>query len=36
MAKKVTDYLNEVDYGDNDSYIPSQFALEFITFIKLV
>ena len=34
--KKVTDYLNEVSYVDLASYVPSDFAIEFIEFIKLV
>jgi phage terminase large subunit-like protein len=34
--KKVEDYLNEVSYSDLDHYVPSQFAIEFINFIKLV
>lgn len=33
---KVEDYLNSVSYGDDSGYVPSDFALEFITFIKLV
>ena len=33
---KVEEYLNATDYAANDSYIPSAFALEFVTFIKLV
>jgi phage terminase large subunit-like protein len=33
---KVEDYLNATDYSDDPSYVPSQFALEFVTFIKLV
>ena len=33
---KVEDYLNQITYDDKDGYIPSTFALEFITFIKLV
>jgi predicted phage terminase large subunit-like protein len=33
---KVEDYLNATDYGDNTGYVPSAFALEFVTFIKLV
>mgnify|MGYP000060579739 CR=1 FL=1 len=35
-AKTVTDWLREVSYGQNASYIPSDFALEFVTFIKLI
>lgn len=34
--KKVDDYLNEIDYGDIEDYIPSSFAIEFVNFIKLV
>ena len=33
---KVEDYLNETDYKNDPGYVPSQFALEFVTFIKLV
>ena len=33
---KVEDYLNDTDYGVDPSYVPSEFALEFVTFIKLV
>lgn len=37
MKKELEDLLLEVDYAFmNTDYIPSQFALEFITFIKLV
>jgi len=35
MSKKVSEYLNEVDY-DFPGYIPSQASLKFINFIKLV
>ncbi len=35
-AMKVTDYLDTVSYDDDPTYVPSDFALEFITFIKLV
>ena len=34
--KKVEDWLREVCYADDPDYIPSDFALGFITFIKLV
>lgn len=34
--KKVEDYLNSLSYAPNPSYMPSTFALEFVTFIKLV
>jgi len=33
---KVEDYLNAIDYSVDPSYVPSDFALEFVTFIKLV
>ena len=33
---KVDDYLNATDYKIDPNYIPSDFALEFVTFIKLV
>ena len=32
----VEEYLNSIDYEDDPYYVPSDFALEFITFIKLV
>ena len=32
----VTDYLEKTDYGDLTEYVPSEFALDFVTFIKLV
>ena len=34
--KTVEDYLNEVAYGIDPSYVPSEFALEFVNFIKLI
>ena len=34
--KKVEDYLNSVSYDIPDDYVPSDFSLEFVTFIKLV
>lgn len=34
--KTVEDYLREVSYRVTPGYVPSQFALEFVTFIKLV
>lgn len=34
--KKVVDYLAEVSYGEDKLYVPTDFALEFVTFIKLV
>lgn len=33
---KVEEYLNATDYSDDPNYVPSAFALEFVTFIKLV
>ena len=36
MPWKVEDYLNSTDYTVDPSYVPSAFALEFVTFIKLV
>lgn len=33
---KVEDYLNHTDYGEDPDYVPSPFALEFVSFIKLV
>ena len=32
----VENYLNNIDYQHEDEYVPSDFALEFINFIKLV
>ena len=34
--KSVEDWLNTVSYAPDDSYSPSEFALDFIIFIKLV
>ena len=36
MPWKVEDYLNHTNYTIDPSYVPSEFALEFVTFIKLV
>ena len=36
IAKTVEAWLDEVDYSDDQIYIPSDFALEFVNFIKLV
>lgn len=33
---KVEDYLNNTKYATDSAYVPSDFALEFVTFIKLV
>lgn len=35
-AKTVEQWLNEVIYANDDKYVPSKFAMEFINFIKLV
>jgi predicted phage terminase large subunit-like protein len=35
-ARAVEDYLREVHYDHDEFYVPSDFALEFVTFIKLV
>ena len=35
-TKTVSDWLNEVDYSIDPNYVPSDFALEFVNFIKLV
>ena len=35
-TKKVEDYLNAIAFDDDIGYLPSDFALEFINFIKLV
>ena len=35
-AYSVEDYLNSVSYTEDSDYIPSDFALEFINFVKLV
>jgi phage terminase large subunit-like protein len=32
----VEQYLNNIAYGDDTTYVPSVFALEFVTFIKLI
>lgn len=34
--KTVEEYLNEVSYADDLSYVPTEFALKFVSFIKLV
>lgn len=33
---KVEDYLNSINYAVDTSYVPSEFALGFVTFIKMV
>lgn len=35
-AKTVEEYLNTVSYDEDGEYVPSDFALEFVNFIKLV
>lgn len=35
-SKTVHQYLSEVDYSGLIDYVPSQFALEFVNFIKLI
>lgn len=35
-AKSVQDWLSEVDYDLLNSYVPSEFALGFINFVKLI
>lgn len=34
--RTVVEWLNSVDYGDDAFYVPSDFSLEFLTFIKMV
>jgi hypothetical protein len=36
IPKKVEEYLNHISYGVDPNYVPSDFSLEFINFIKLV
>ena len=36
VAKSVESYLNNISYGNDPSYTPTDFALKFINFIKLV
>ncbi len=36
IKKPVDTWLNEVSYEDDDNYIPSQFSLEFVNFIKIL
>ncbi len=36
VKKTVIDWLKDVDYNDDPKYVPSEFALEFINFIKMV
>ena len=32
----VEDWVNNIDYSIDPNYVPSDFALEFVNFIKLV
>jgi len=34
--KSVDEWLNDCNYKDDPGYVPSEFALEFISFVKLV
>ena len=36
IKKEVDAYLNEISYAPDPSYIPSEFSLDMINFIKLV
>jgi predicted phage terminase large subunit-like protein len=36
VKKTVDEWLNDIDYNDDPTYVPSEFALEFVSFIKLV
>ena len=36
QKKTLDEWLDEVDYGDFDDYVPSEFALMYLQFIKLV
>lgn len=36
LKQAVHKWLNSIDYADDPNYVPSAFALEFISFIKLV
>ena len=36
VKKSVDEWLNTIDYNDDPTYVPSEFALEFISFIKLI
>jgi len=36
VKKTVEEWLNNIDYSPDLSYVPSEFALEFVSFIKLV
>ena len=36
VKKDVDDWLNSINYAEDPTYTPTEFALEFISFIKLV
>lgn len=36
LIRSVEDYLDEIRYDPDPTYVPSEFAIEFINFIKLV
>lgn len=36
QTRTVDEWLNQVTYGDDPDYVPSEFALEFVAFIKMV
>lgn len=36
VEKTVDAWLNDADYTDDPTYVPSEFAIEFVTFIKMV
>jgi predicted phage terminase large subunit-like protein len=36
IKQSVERWLNQVDYGTDANYVPSEFSLEFVNFIKLV
>lgn len=36
IKKTVDEWLNEISYAIDETYLPSDFALQFVTFIKLV
>jgi predicted phage terminase large subunit-like protein len=35
-SRKVEDHLRDISYADDPNYVPSDFALEFVNFIKLI
>lgn len=35
-VKTVEEWLNQVSYEDDPDYVPSEFAIAFVNFIKLV